>query len=907
MPAGTLVAFESLILNNQNINSHPQLANRLEDYLGAIAADGYVPALDVLDAIYALAPSDEDADAILAELIEQMQAEGIVLSILSDGGGNTAEISVDENTFLVTTVFALDPDDDAVSYNIVGGADAALFEIDPFTGELAFVNSQDFETFADADFNGIYEVVVEASDTNSNQIDTQTISVTISNVNEAPTLSQVTTALTEDDAATSIDLRSLTSDPDAGDDPDTFEFTLLNASSELGNVTVEDGILVFDPGTDFQFLGASKTVSVDLQIEVADDEGARSQALFNFEISGVNDAPTLDAPLSFVINESDPVAQIDLLSGATDIDASDILSISGLTLISGNATGMTMNEGTLSVDPSAYSDLNEGDTETVSFAYQVDDGNGGTVEQTIDISVVGEGSDDSIVITDYERLLSWDTTGFDANRVYHPTIIANDNGSVEMFYAGLGNANINDMGYARSEDGVSFSRVVEGPVIDASVDNPSWASWLARPASAFRIDGEFVVYFGGDNSNLQTDPQNQEGWTRATSLDGINWVIPEDPIRIDVGPGQGARLKEVVQTDNGFIAYWLDLNPDGNHTSMVATSVDGITFDDDQSADYGDYLLETATFHNGEILGVFRSQTDNNGVNTFLLGRSIDGIEFTFGETITTDKAIAANDLVVNADGVVDVYGAYNEGNINWNFGNLVIERFEVDHGAFGAPLEPQEQTLSITENFDDGILNADGWSYLFDNNVSEENGTLNLEILATDIRSRATIDFGESLTSMTMSYDAMMHAANDNFYGEHSWNFVSADGEEFLVRFRPQSTTYGPSYENNPDQYDQPMILLVNPVGVNVSTFSEGAATSSFFDDWTEISFEFNGETGTVTVDMESDGIIDMEITADLLQDATAESYTFGTYGWFTGHASEFDNLDIMGTYIAQEETMFG
>lgn len=907
MPAGTLVSFERLILNNQNINFHPQLANRLVDYLNAVSGDGYVPASDILDAIYELAPSDAEAEAILMELIDQLQAQGIVLSILSDGGGDTATLSIEENTLSVTTVFALDPNDDAVTYNIVGGTDSSLFEIDASTGALSFINAQDFEAWADADNDGTYNVVVQASDTNSNQIDTQTISVILANVNEAPTLSSTTTILTEDDAAVSIDLRSLASDPDAGDDPDTFEFTVVGASTEMGNVSIQNGILFFDPDIDFQFLGASETTSVDLQIEVADDDGARSQAQFSFDIIGVNDAPVVDSPLSLVVNEDEPVSNINLLSGAMDIDASDTLSISGLMLISGDAVGVTIDGSTLSVDPSAYSDLNDGEVETVSFAYLISDGNGGTVEQTTDITVVGSGSDEPVLITDYERLLSWDATGFDANRVYHPTVIANDDGSIDMFYAGLGNANINDMGYARSDDGVSFSRVVENPVIDASVDNPSWASWLARPASAFKIDGEFVVYFGGDNSNLQTDPQNQEGWTRATSLDGINWSIPEDPIRIDVGPGQGARLKEVVQTEDGFIAYWLDLNPDGNNVSMVATSTDGIIFDDDQSADYGDYLLESATFHNGEVLGVFRSSIDNNGASTFLLGRSLDGIEFTFGEAITTDKSIAVNDLIVTEDGVVELYGAFNEGNINWNFGNLVIERFEVSLTTFGAPLGPEEQTLSIIETFDDGALNTEGWTYLFDNNVFEENGTLNLEILATDVRSRATIDFGESLTNMTMSYDAKMHAANENFYGEHNWNFTSADGEDFVVRFRPQSTTHGPSYENNTEQFDQPMILLVNPVGANVSVFSEGAATSSYFDEWTEVSFEFNGATGTVTVDMESDGIVDMALTADVLLGATAESYTFGTYGWFTGHSSEFDNLEIAGTFLFQEDTMFG
>lgn len=901
MPSGSLVSFESLLLNNQNINSHPQLADRLINYLGAISNDGYVPASEILNAIYELAPTNEDAEEILSELINQLQAEGIVLSILSDGGGESATLSVDENTTSVTTVFALDPDGDAVNYSIVGGADATLFEIDSLTGQLTFKDPQDFEAFSDADGNGTFEVVVQASDSNSNQIDRQSIFVVLANVNEAPNLLSVSETLTEDSAPVLIDLASLATDPDADDTTDTFEF-VLTSSPALGSAVIDNGILTFDPGLDFQYLGSSETQLVEVQVQVSDSEGASNHAVFSFEVIGNNDAPTVEAPLNLEVVEGQVVSQIDLLGGAMDVDATDTLTIDNLILSAGNASGIVIEQNILSIDPSAYDYLLQGQTETIEYTYQINDGNGGTVEQTATISVAGEGPLEPLVVTEFDRLLSWDTTGFDANRVYHPTVYVNDDSSIDLFYAGLGNANILDMGYARSVDGFSFSRVVETPVIDASEDNPSWASWLARPVSVFKLDGEFVIYFGGDNSNLQTDPQNQEGWTRATSLDGINWTIPDAPIRVDVGPGQGARLVEVVQTQDSYIAYWLDLNPDGNHVSMMATSSDGISFQNDQSVDYGDHYLETATFHDGEVLGVFRPKTDNNGTNTLLLGRSSDGINFEFGETITTSKQVSVNELVVRDDGVVDFFAGYNEGNINWNFGNLVIERFEVGLNYFEV-MEPQVQTLTISETFDDGILNLDGWSYLFDNNVSEENGTLNLEILATDVRSRATIDFGESLTSMSMNYDVRMHAANDHFYGEHNWNFVSENGDDFVVRFRPQSTTHGPSYDNDPAKFDQPMILLVDPTGSNVKSFSVGNATSSFFDDWTEIQFEFNGDTGTVTVDMESDGVVDMEITADILFGATAESYTFGTYGWFTGHKSEFDNLEITGDYFNLED----
>ncbi len=106
--------------------------------------------------------------------------------ITSDGGGDTAAISIAENGFAITTVQASDADGDALTYAISGGADAALFGIDTETGTLAFLAAPDFEAPGDADGDNVYEVVVRASD--GSQFDDQAIAVTITDVNEAVSL-----------------------------------------------------------------------------------------------------------------------------------------------------------------------------------------------------------------------------------------------------------------------------------------------------------------------------------------------------------------------------------------------------------------------------------------------------------------------------------------------------------------------------------------------------------------------------------------------------------------------------------------------------------------------------------------------------------------------------------------------
>jgi VCBS repeat-containing protein len=103
--------------------------------------------------------------------------------ITSNGGGATAGITIDENSTVVTTVTATDPENTARSYAIAGGADAALFSIHATTGALQFLAGPDFETPADADANNVYDVVVQASD--GSLTDTQAIAVTIADLGES--------------------------------------------------------------------------------------------------------------------------------------------------------------------------------------------------------------------------------------------------------------------------------------------------------------------------------------------------------------------------------------------------------------------------------------------------------------------------------------------------------------------------------------------------------------------------------------------------------------------------------------------------------------------------------------------------------------------------------------------------
>ncbi len=73
-------------------------------------------------------------------------------------------LCVDENQSFVIDLAADDADGDTLTYEIVGGADASAFTIDPATGELTFTASPDYEAPTDGNGNNVYDVTVKVSD-----------------------------------------------------------------------------------------------------------------------------------------------------------------------------------------------------------------------------------------------------------------------------------------------------------------------------------------------------------------------------------------------------------------------------------------------------------------------------------------------------------------------------------------------------------------------------------------------------------------------------------------------------------------------------------------------------------------------------------------------------------------------
>jgi len=157
----------------------------------------------------------------------EAQLEFLAPVITSNGAGPLAAMTVAENTTAVTTVTATDPNIGSVlSFSISGGADAALFAIDATTGVLSFFNAPNFEAAADADGNNVYDVTVQVTD--GQAIDTQTLAVTVQNVNEAATGSLNIASYAATNNSASLTATNSIADPDVPALVPTYQWQRLS-------------------------------------------------------------------------------------------------------------------------------------------------------------------------------------------------------------------------------------------------------------------------------------------------------------------------------------------------------------------------------------------------------------------------------------------------------------------------------------------------------------------------------------------------------------------------------------------------------------------------------------------------------------------------------------------------------
>jgi hypothetical protein len=227
--------------------THYSISVSGQDTSGGTLSD---PAMHIYDHFSNLLISRDDSTGTLDPILKfTPQTSGLYYIDVYGVGGATGsytvsvatpvtatldQVSVQENTTAVTTITdASTSASGPLTYAISGGADAALFAIDPVSGALSFVTAPDFAAPTDSDHNNTYGVTVTASD---GAFYANDIGVLVT-VTEAPHL----VGSSGDDVFTAA-AGNERIDAGSGIDTVAFNFKLTDATiSFAGNQVIVDG------------------------------------------------------------------------------------------------------------------------------------------------------------------------------------------------------------------------------------------------------------------------------------------------------------------------------------------------------------------------------------------------------------------------------------------------------------------------------------------------------------------------------------------------------------------------------------------------------------------------------------------------------------------------------------------
>ena len=300
--------------------------------------------------------------------------------------------SVSENQAFIAVVSATDADGQAITYSITGGDDQVKFSIDN-VGVLSFVVSPNFESPTDTGGNNVYELQITANDGHSG-LTNQEISVTVSNVNEAPAINSAAFFSIKENA-TAVGTVSAT---DQDLPAQAISYTISGGPDQALFSITTGGVLTFKSAPDFEAPADSGANNqYNIQVTASDGNGGMTTQNLQVTVTSLNvNAPVITSSSTFTIAENSTIVG-NVTATDADLPAQAILfSITG----GADQSRFTIsNGGALSfvTAPNFESPTDVGANNVYEVEVSANDGNGGVATKNITVTVTNV--DDIVKLT----------------------------------------------------------------------------------------------------------------------------------------------------------------------------------------------------------------------------------------------------------------------------------------------------------------------------------------------------------------------------------------------------------------------------------------------------------------------------------------------------------------------------
>ncbi|WP_020591701.1 DUF5801 repeats-in-toxin domain-containing protein [Kiloniella laminariae] len=441
---------------------------------------------------------------------------------------------------------------------------------------------------------------------------------------------------TDENASVVIDVLANDTDVDHGDSPATFSLDAASFASGVPAVptataTISGNKLVFNPGTDFDYLADGETATVVIDYTMSDDSGASSSSTATIIVTGTNDAPVL-SPLSLLTNNAEAFSfEGDLLGRyVSDAEGQDIII---------SPTGITVGAGENSFGYSATDVPATGAAESTDGVVAVSRQRGDTVN--------GTGADEILVGRDLiavDRSVTAKVRGNDSyyasnfyNFAFNSAVAGEYITSITINLRGGtdrdASFDLKGWGSYGPEFGNNSNGLVSSDVTFSQNDNPVLTINFK--------DGAFgngdVLSFGADTDDLGNDDAN------AFALAGVTFSVTLNDGTVlngTYGEVRGVNESRATVTDSKLVPVDDVLNGDGGDDTLL-----GLAGDDILIGGAGDDVLVGGS---GADRFVFKADTlgDTDTIKDFNLG---DGDVLDLGELLTGFSAGVDNEATATA------------------------------------------------------------------------------------------------------------------------------------------------------------------------------------------------------------------------------------------------------------------
>lgn len=238
-------------------------------------------------------------------------ATGLLLTACGGGGSDddpvnhapefvsADQVNVAENTLIIQTVLAQDPDGDSLSFSISGGVDAIYFTIEADTGVLSFRGARNYEFPVDDNQDNDYQVEITVEDGPGSKT-VLPLTVTVTDEQEPPSI----TSETQVDVPENTTLAYQA----VGTDPEGQGLTWsLDGGSDAGALSLDSstGALTFLANPDYENPADSDADNVyEIVIGLEDGDGQTASETISISVTEQNEAPVISSAGSVSVPEN---------------------------------------------------------------------------------------------------------------------------------------------------------------------------------------------------------------------------------------------------------------------------------------------------------------------------------------------------------------------------------------------------------------------------------------------------------------------------------------------------------------------------------------------------------------------------------------------------------------------------